>query len=199
MNYHINAAIKLQCDSPSEKFVLFALANRADTKEICFPSIARIASDTGLSERTISRSLKTLEQKTWIKKITGHTGYSNRYLMTIPGQEEEKKKTGKHTPDTMSPTPDTMSPTPDTMSPPPMTPCLTKHQSLTTTKPPLEAPRQLLSQKAAQLEADYPLTAEYRPDVIELAAKGRDINGKLLFNVEKYLARFEAAIESKRC
>lgn len=47
--------------TPSEKLVLLALANYADANQRCFPSHATIATDTGLSDRTILTVLKSLE------------------------------------------------------------------------------------------------------------------------------------------
>lgn len=49
--------------SPTEKLVLLALANYADENMRCWPSQRRLAHDTGLSKRTILRSLAALEER----------------------------------------------------------------------------------------------------------------------------------------
>jgi DNA-binding Lrp family transcriptional regulator len=172
---HISQVFSLPLESHTDKLVLLAIADNADDNGFCWPSINTIARKCSLNRATVINRIASLIQAGLLTKITGHTGYSNRYQLTLGGSRGERLPSrGERLPLVAENDP--------------------KHHVLTTN----EAPRQLLSQKAAQLEADYPLTAEYRPDVIELAAKGRDINGKLLFNVEKYMARFEAAIESNR-
>ncbi|RYG87623.1 MAG: hypothetical protein EON59_06845 [Alphaproteobacteria bacterium] len=55
----------------AEKHVLLVLATRGDAKGICTPGIARIVMDTGLSERTVQRSLASLKAKghlSWVEK-----------------------------------------------------------------------------------------------------------------------------------
>lgn len=46
----------------STKFLLVALANYADADGICWPSIARLAADVCLSERTVQRRLRDLQR-----------------------------------------------------------------------------------------------------------------------------------------
>ena len=53
----ITAAFALEGVGPSEKLLLLALANYADENGRSYPSQKRLASDTGLSDRTIRRLL----------------------------------------------------------------------------------------------------------------------------------------------
>ena len=50
----------LKLGEPSAKLVLYALASRADDEGYAYPSVNRIARDTGLSRRTVQRRLDEL-------------------------------------------------------------------------------------------------------------------------------------------
>jgi len=50
-----------------EKFVLIMLANYADEKNSCWPSIDTIAENTGLSKSTVLRTVKSLSEKGYLK------------------------------------------------------------------------------------------------------------------------------------
>lgn len=54
-------AVKQRAGSSSSKLVLLSLANFANDNFECFPSIARIADDCEMSERTVLRAIKSLE------------------------------------------------------------------------------------------------------------------------------------------
>lgn len=54
-------SLKAQGLKPSEKLLLLALANYADDAMRCWPSHKTLASDTGLSQRTILTTFKRLE------------------------------------------------------------------------------------------------------------------------------------------
>ena len=56
----ISAAFAVQGVTPSEKLVLLALANYADAEARCWPSQARLARDTGLTDRQIRRVFVSL-------------------------------------------------------------------------------------------------------------------------------------------
>lgn len=58
----IALSLKAQGLKPSEKLLLLALANYADDKMKCWPSHKTLASDTGLSQRTILTTFKRLEE-----------------------------------------------------------------------------------------------------------------------------------------
>lgn len=51
----------------TEKFVLVCLANRCNDNNSCFPSLEKIAQDTGFSARTAHRAVKALQEKGFIK------------------------------------------------------------------------------------------------------------------------------------
>ena len=54
-----------------EKFVLVALANRANSDTgLCCPSLNKIADDTALSRSTVIRSLAMLEEMKYIQKVS---------------------------------------------------------------------------------------------------------------------------------
>lgn len=53
-------AWSVQGVSSSEKLTLLALADRADEEHQCFPSIARLAADTGLNRKTVMASIQRL-------------------------------------------------------------------------------------------------------------------------------------------
>jgi DNA-binding MarR family transcriptional regulator len=57
----IALSLKAQGLKPSEKLLLLALANYADDAMKCWPSHKTLASDTGLSQRTILTTFKRLE------------------------------------------------------------------------------------------------------------------------------------------
>lgn len=57
----ISWALEQKVDS-SRKIVLIVLANRASFENTCFPSVALMAKETGLSPRSIARILNELEE-----------------------------------------------------------------------------------------------------------------------------------------
>lgn len=50
------------------KQVMFYLINRVNAEETCFPSVRTIASDCGVSERTIQRTMKVLIKEGFVIK-----------------------------------------------------------------------------------------------------------------------------------
>ena len=73
-------------DDPQMKFVLIALCKHCDEKGVCYPSALRLSNLTGLSQRTVQRKLKQLEQMQLIKVKRqfgkGHKS-SNLYYVTV--------------------------------------------------------------------------------------------------------------------
>lgn len=61
-NDYLNRVWPLQLE-PMEKFVLVALADRADDKGVCWPSVKDLEIRTGLSRRTIQRAISSVEHK----------------------------------------------------------------------------------------------------------------------------------------
>lgn len=55
-----------------EKLVLWAIANRAGKDGRCWPSLKKLAADTGLSLATVKRALSGLEEKGIIRRIPQH-------------------------------------------------------------------------------------------------------------------------------
>ena len=81
-------AYEQEIDNSSAKFVLVVLANFADEQWTCFPGQKRISRMTGMSERTVRRSLEWLETEGYISRQhrTGPTGRrtSDRYQLIDP-------------------------------------------------------------------------------------------------------------------
>ena len=64
--------------SSSARLILYELTIRANREGICWPSIARLASDTGLSENSIRKITRQLEKAKWIR-IHREDRKSHRY------------------------------------------------------------------------------------------------------------------------
>ena len=79
-------AFSQELDDPQMKFVLIALCKHCDEKGVCYPSALRLSNLTGLSQRTVQRKLKQLEQMQLIKVKRqfgkGHRS-SNIYYVTV--------------------------------------------------------------------------------------------------------------------
>jgi DNA-binding transcriptional ArsR family regulator len=79
-------AFSQELDDPQMKFVLIALCKHCDEKGVCYPSALRLSNLTGLSQRTVQRKLKQLEQMKLIKVKRqfgkGHKS-SNLYYVTV--------------------------------------------------------------------------------------------------------------------
>lgn len=72
----------------SEKSVLFALASRCGPgKAAAWPSVPRLADDSGLSVRTTQRVLRKLAQAGWLRvqfNKHGKKNAPNNYFLTPP-------------------------------------------------------------------------------------------------------------------
>jgi len=66
--------------------VLRDLADRANDKAACWPSVATIAKSTGYSRRTVQYALRKLETEKLL--ATRRTGRGNLYLLAVPGVQE---------------------------------------------------------------------------------------------------------------
>ena len=82
-NSHLQLAWPLHCGGPTPKAVLIALADHANERGECYPSIHRIANRTELSERTVRNALRVLEVAGLIRS-TKRIGTSSVYTLTIP-------------------------------------------------------------------------------------------------------------------
>lgn len=75
-------SIKQTCDTPTTKCVLILLANYCDENNSCYPSEKHLGKLVGVSDRTIRRSLKFLQENNFLK-IQHRTGTSNRYYLSV--------------------------------------------------------------------------------------------------------------------
>jgi len=66
--------------------VLRVLADHANSKAACWPSVATIANESGYSRRTVQYALRKLEAENLLKTRQG--GRSNVYLLLMPGVQE---------------------------------------------------------------------------------------------------------------
>lgn len=93
----ITAAFAVQGVSPSEKLVLLALANFADGDNRCWPSQARLAHDTGLTDRQIRRVFVSLIEAGLMNKAHRRRadGYRASDMITLtisPDKKSTKEK-----------------------------------------------------------------------------------------------------------
>lgn len=70
---------------PTSKLVLLALASHADEEGRCWPSVSRLASMTGLSERAVTKSLAALEHTGLFTRERGNGRNPSRYRLAVQG------------------------------------------------------------------------------------------------------------------
>ena len=70
-----------KCDTTTTKLILFILSNYADERQSCYPSEKHIAKLAGVSDRTVRRSLRYLEDF-GLLRIQHQSGTSNRYFLS---------------------------------------------------------------------------------------------------------------------
>jgi hypothetical protein len=75
------SAWKLKLKS-SQKLVILSLADRADSNNFCFPSIARLTEDTCLNRKTVLEAIKNLEDLGYITIEKG-LGKGNKYTLIL--------------------------------------------------------------------------------------------------------------------
>lgn len=89
----------LQIVKGTDKFVLLSMADRADERHCCYPSMSRLQFDTGLNIKTIEAALRRLRDAGIIQKTgrkMGQTKSTPEYrLIGVRGREEAFKET-KH-------------------------------------------------------------------------------------------------------
>lgn len=76
------------------KTVMFYLVNRSNKELTCFPAIPTIARETGLSERTVQRTLKELMELGFVKKESRYRdngGQSSNLYTLLIGEENDEK------------------------------------------------------------------------------------------------------------
>ncbi len=94
----INIALEAPITRSSQKFVFVSLANRANDKGICFPSIRRISLDTALNRKTVIASIKRLIEFGYIFD-TGERSGSTRQVIVygIAGIAKQSPKRNSST------------------------------------------------------------------------------------------------------
>jgi len=72
---------------PLEKLLMLALLSHADGEGHCFPSVATLAAETGISRRTVQRLLRRLE-RAGLLRITPGQGrrHPSSYRLALPGK-----------------------------------------------------------------------------------------------------------------
>jgi DNA-binding transcriptional regulator YhcF (GntR family) len=78
------AAWRVSDVTPLEKLVLLALADYAsENGKNIYPKVASLATKTCLSERTVQRCLKELENKTYVQIIRGNGKSHSDYVLML--------------------------------------------------------------------------------------------------------------------
>lgn len=87
----------LQIVKGTDKFVLLSMADRADERHCCYPSMSRLQFDTGLNIKTIEAALRRLRDAGIIQKTgrkMGQTRSTPEYrLIGVHGREEAFRET----------------------------------------------------------------------------------------------------------
>ena len=77
---------------PAQKLILLSLADRADERHMCWPSLPRLSLDTGLDERTITLSMRKMCDAGIISRVeTPGKGYVYT-LLGVSGREDTPLK-----------------------------------------------------------------------------------------------------------
>ena len=77
MSYQaFNTVMKLNLPT-TEKMVMVALANRANERNVCWPSLDRIADESGMAKRTAQRTIDKLVERTLVSKLSKGNGRGN--------------------------------------------------------------------------------------------------------------------------
>ncbi|MEQ6604070.1 helix-turn-helix domain-containing protein [Pseudomonas aeruginosa] len=117
----MSACWPLQGLTPAQKAVLISLADNANDEGVCWPSVAKIAERTCLSERAVQQAIKVLNECRALS-IEARQGRSTMFTITpaafAPPQKVHPRR--KCTPAASAPTPaDAAPPPPQEMHPTP--------------------------------------------------------------------------------
>ncbi|HHW2697296.1 TPA: helix-turn-helix domain-containing protein [Pseudomonas aeruginosa] len=117
----MSACWPLQGLTPAQKAVLISLADNANDEGVCWPSVAKIAERTCLSERAVQQAIKVLSECRALS-IEARQGRSTMFTVTpaafAPPQKVHPRR--KCTPAASAPTPaDAAPPPPQEMHPTP--------------------------------------------------------------------------------
>lgn len=109
----MSACWPLQGLTPAQKAVLISLADNANDEGVCWPSVAKIAERTCLSERAVQQAIKVLKERKALS-IEARQGRSTMFTVTpaafAPPQQVHPRK--KCTPAGTAPTPAPAAPPP---------------------------------------------------------------------------------------
>lgn len=93
----------------TQKLVLLALADWANEEGLCWPSINRLASKTGIAGRSVQRIIRQLEELNLVRREEV-PGKGNRYWISLPTTECHPRHSVTPPLTDVHPTPDTVSP-----------------------------------------------------------------------------------------
>ena len=93
----------------TQKLVLLALADWANEEGLCWPSINRLASKTGIAGRSVQRLIRQLEELNLVRREEV-SGKGNRYWISLPVTECHPRHSVTPPLTEVHPTPDTVSP-----------------------------------------------------------------------------------------
>lgn len=93
----------------TQKLVLLALADWANEEGLCWPSINRLASKTGIAGRSVQRLIRQLEELNLVRREEV-SGKGNRYWISLPATECHPRHSVTPPLTEVHPTPDTVSP-----------------------------------------------------------------------------------------
>lgn len=110
MSIRIMTAVWERTDlSSTQKLVLLALADWANDEGLCWPSISRLAVKSGLTSRSVQKSIRSLEETGFIKREEVF-GKGNRYWISIPMNDVHPCPTFTPPLNEVHPTPELRSP-----------------------------------------------------------------------------------------
>ncbi|WP_232013689.1 helix-turn-helix domain-containing protein [Pseudomonas aeruginosa] len=120
----MSACWPLQGLTPAQKAVLISLADNANDEGVCWPSVAKIAERTCLSERAVQQAIKVLNECKALS-IEARQGRSTMFTVTpaafAPPQKVHPRR--KCTPAASAPTPQMLHPHPAGYAPHPRSIC----------------------------------------------------------------------------
>lgn len=93
MSFLANKWAWKQSLKPIDKIVLLSLAERANEKFECWPSMKTIADDCGICRKSVLNSIAKLEEKRLIfveRRMTSHGKSSNIYTMSMATKMVER-------------------------------------------------------------------------------------------------------------
>ena len=104
------------------RYILIELSIRAGRKGFCYPSVAQMAADTGLSRSSVKRHLGLLAERRWIEVERSHHSSNTYYVRPLEaGMPDPPHATVNPPPVQCEPSPVQCEPSPHaTVNPPPV-------------------------------------------------------------------------------